>query len=223
MNSLTFSAELFHRFMNNLLFSECGFSVLSAPCHWTTLHLATKGGLNGKGLFNSSRAQDRHPAWSRRGNAQGGEVVWRVDFLTISKLTYFIKRCLIYFKEHLHRTKGCEALKNTYVSLVWLIDFGNQNYPHLGKRVTDGTSKPYSQIKLGVAQLKEIRFMSIKLMPFLAMKVGWLWINHVFSYGTGVSFDQIGFTYIYMIKWSCCFLQTELFRVPLRAAQLSAP
>ena len=27
--------------------------------------------------------------------------------------TYFIERCLVYFTKHLHRTKGCEALKNT--------------------------------------------------------------------------------------------------------------
>ena len=54
---------------------------------------------------------------------------------------------------YIHTKQGkawkCEALKNIYVNFVWLIGLGNQNYPHLGKRVSDGTSEPWNQTNRG--------------------------------------------------------------------------
>ena len=67
-----------------LLMQEIMYAMhtVSAPCHGTTLHPATKG------------VRDPHSGWSRRGTAQGGKGVWWVGFLTISK--YFIKYLYIY-------------------------------------------------------------------------------------------------------------------------------
>ena len=72
---------------NNVCYAYCVSYFVSAPCHGTTVHPATKGG-KWEGLFNNSRAQDPHSGWSRRGTAQGGERVGGWGFVTISK--YFI-------------------------------------------------------------------------------------------------------------------------------------
>ena len=59
----------------------------------------------------------------------------------------------IFQEIYIHTKQGkawkCEALKNIYVNFVWLIGLGNQNYPHLGKRVSDGTSEPWNQTNRG--------------------------------------------------------------------------
>ena len=72
---------------NNVCYADCVSYFVSALCHGTTVHPATKGG-KWEGLFNNSRAQDPHSGWSRRGTAQGGERVGGWGFVTISK--YFI-------------------------------------------------------------------------------------------------------------------------------------
>ena len=60
---------------------------------------------------------------------------------------------------YIHTKQGkawkCEALKNIYVNFVWLIGLGNQNYPHLGKRVSDGTSEPWNQTNRGYPNKKK--------------------------------------------------------------------
>ena len=45
---------------NNVCYACCVSYFVSAPCHGTTLHPATKGG-KWEGLFNNSRAQN--PLW----------------------------------------------------------------------------------------------------------------------------------------------------------------
>ena len=91
--------------------------------------LPQKGGINGRVyLFYNSRAQDPHSGWSRRGTAQGGERVWWVGFLIISK--YFIKLChsntpnIVHQNTHMKKGKSRkrEAPKNMYVNFVWLIE-----------------------------------------------------------------------------------------------------
>ena len=95
---------------------------VSAPCHVTTLHLATKGEER-EGIFNNSRAQDPHSAWSRRGTAQGGEGVWWVGFLTISKylIKYISFKNIKYiFYSNLHRREKPESAKHWRIFL-WIV------------------------------------------------------------------------------------------------------
>ena len=68
-----------------------------------------------------SRAQDPHSGWSRRGTAQGGEGVWWVGFLAISK--YFIK----YIAEKYTYEKG-ENLKVRSTEEYWC-QFGFIHWP----------------------------------------------------------------------------------------------
>ena len=68
-----------------------------------------------------SRAQDPHSGWSRRGTAQGGEGVWWVGFLTISK--YFIK----YISKKYTYEKG-EHLKVRSTEEYWC-QFGFIHWP----------------------------------------------------------------------------------------------
>ena len=93
---------------------------------------------------------------------------------------------------------------------------GISNYPSGKTREwwNLGTLKPN---KWRVPQLEKNAFMHIKLMGFLPMKIGWFWIYN-FN-GPGVSFDDMGTTYVWLINGVFVFLQTDLFRLPLWAAQ----
>ena len=130
---------------------------VSAPCHVTTLHLATKGEER-EGIFNNSRAQDPHSAWSRRGTAQGGEGVWWVGFLTISKylIKYIsfinIKYIYIFFFIRIYiegkslKVRSIEEYFCESFSINWPWK-SKLPYPH--QRMSDGTSEPSNQTNAG--------------------------------------------------------------------------
>ena len=183
--------------------------------------------LIGRGLsarsnrHSSDQCPAPHAGWSRRRTAQGGEGVWWVGFLTISK--YFIKcisfKHIKYFAKSTWIKGGSLKVRsadNIYVSFVWWMDLGNQNYPSGETREwwNLGTLKPN---KWRVPQLEKNTFMPIKLMGFLPMKIAWFWIYNL--NGPGVSFDDMGTTYVWLINGVFVFLQTDLFRLPLWAAQ----
>ena len=85
-------------------------------------------------------------------------------YLPIYLSIYHSNKSNIFQEIYIHTKQGktwkCEALKNIYVNFVWLIGLGNQNYPHLGKRVSDGTSEPWNQTNRGYPNTKTWHVMS---------------------------------------------------------------
>ena len=85
--------------------------------------------------------------------------IYLPTYLSIYLSIYHSNKSNIFQEIYIHTKQGktwkCEALKNIYVNFVWLIGLGNQNYPHLGKRVSDGTSEPWNQTNRGYPNQKK--------------------------------------------------------------------
>ena len=116
-------------------------------------------------------------------------------------------------KEKREYTWECEAKKNLYINLVWFIDLGNPNYPHLGKRVRDGTLEPWNQKKWRVSQLKNMAFLPIKLMGFLPLTIGWLWTDlsgAIYCTTMGVLMIQCGLPMIKLCFSYCSAYNEEI-------------
>jgi hypothetical protein len=142
-----------------VLFSFCAVPLNNtAPCH--------KREVNGKVyyLLNNYRAQGPTFWLQSPGNCSRG---WRglvggcSCYIQNIYQIYFIKRYqIIFFINMITRKKGKtwerEAKKNIYIDFVWFIDLVNPNYPHLGKRASDGTLEPWNQKKWKVPQLKKM-------------------------------------------------------------------
>ena len=143
-----------------VLFSFCAVPLnTTAPC--------CKWEVNGKVYWIIIiELKDPHSGSSRRGTAQGGEGVLAGGcsyYIKNMYQIYFIKRdqihvyiyIFIYFINMITR-KGenlkCEAKHNIHIDFVWFIDLGNPDYPHLGKRASDGTLEPWNQKKWKVPQ-----------------------------------------------------------------------
>ena len=105
--------------------------------------------------------------------------IYLSSYLSICLSIYHSNKSNIFQEIYIHTKQGktwkCEALKNIYVNFVWLIGLGNQNYPHLGKRVSDGTSEPWNQTNRGYPNKKkwhvisrsEIKYVYIYIYHFL--------------------------------------------------------
>ena len=111
---------------NNVCYACCVSYFVSAPCHGTTLHPATKGG-KWEGLFNNSRAQN--PLWLKSTrNCSGG---WKG---LVSGFPYYIR---IFHQIYIYTyTKSYKNI-SSYIDITYIYRDHDQSLQHTRQTNTD--------------------------------------------------------------------------------------